>query len=224
MKTIFTKATVLWNERELVERECIVATITSLLSSVWGSMNRAVRFVRVETPIITSKDILAGHVAEGFPLFDVELGYLRPETTGGTIAAFDLMYPNKSQKRAVLPVCLWQYGKSFRNETLGGSMKATKLRLYEFYQLEYQLFAPHGTKAPYLDEAIKALIAYYGGEAVELTDDVPHYSNRTVDWEIDGIEVAGLSSRKDFEHGELYEVSIGLDRLTRLRTINEAVC
>jgi len=41
---------------------------------------------------------------------------------------------------------------------------------------------------------------------------VPAYSGKTTDIEINGIEVASLSSRKDFRL-PVFEMSFGLDRL-----------
>jgi hypothetical protein len=45
---------------------------------------------------------------------------------------------------------------------------------------------------------------------------LPHYSNHTVDWYINGLEIAGCSVRKDWEDGTVFEVAIGLDRLVAL--------
>ncbi|MFZ8477646.1 hypothetical protein ACO1MN_15405, partial [Staphylococcus aureus] len=50
------------------------------------------------------------------------------------------------------------------------------------------------------------------GEIIEAAE-LPHYSIKTLDWEMDGLELAGCSVRKDWPDGLLFEVSIGLDRL-----------
>ena len=55
-----------------------------------------------------------------------------------------------------------------------------------------------------------------GGEALE-ADDLPHYSERTTDWHIGDLEVAGCSVRKDWPHGMVFEIAIGLDRLVALQ-------
>lgn len=39
----------------------------------------------------------------------------------------------------------------------------------------------------------------------------------THDWHLDGLEVAGCSIRKDWPHGIVFEVAIGLDRLVALQ-------
>lgn len=215
MKTCFSNATVLWEESEIVKRESLIREIPVLLNSVWSDLNRAVKMVRVETPILTPADNLQSHIDVGFELIDTHRGYLRPETTAGTFAAYDLLYPNHSIKN--LPLCLWQVGLSFRDEKNAETMRASKLRLVQFYQMEFQLFCGEGTKAPYIEKALEKLTKVYGGEIVE-ADELPHYSEKTLDWMIGGLEVAGCSIRKDWEKGMVFEVAIGLDRLVAMLT------
>lgn len=54
-------------------------------------------------------------------------------------------------------------------------------------------------------------------------DELPHYSERTIDWHIGDLEVAGCSVRKDWPHGVVFEVAIGLDRLVALQMANAEV-
>jgi hypothetical protein len=55
------------------------------------------------------------------------------------------------------------------------------------------------------------------GVPVELKkDDLPPYSQRTTDIELNGTEVASLSSRKDYKV-PVFEISFGLDRLVLLK-------
>jgi len=56
----------------------------------------------------------------------------------------------------------------------------------------------------------------YGG-TYESADELPHYSENTLDWHIGGLEVAGCSVRKDWAHGTVFEVAIGIDRLVALQ-------
>jgi hypothetical protein len=220
MQKCFTNATVLWNEQEIVRRESLIREIPLLLNKTWSELNRAVRMHRVETPILTPADRLQSHIDVGFELINTGArGYLRPETTAGTFEAFGLMYENK-ELRKELPVCLWQVGLSFRDEKYSEAMRASKLRLVQFYQMEFQLFASEGSKAPYIESAIQALVDTYGGEIV-VADELPHYSEKTLDWHIGDLEVAGCSVRKDWEHGTVFEVAIGLDRLVALQMQRE---
>lgn len=215
MKTIFSNSTVLWDELEIERRDQYVRQIVLILTEVWQSLNPAVKFRRVETPILTPSIFLGGHISSNFPLIGVSFKdtFLRPETTAGTIEAFKSMDVPKK----MLPMCVWQHGKSFRDEVNSDTMRASKLRLREFWQLEFQLICSEGTMAPYLEKAGLELVEHFGGVLVKLTEnDLPHYSKKTLDWEINGIEVASLSQRTDFIGYDLFEVAIGTDRLVNI--------
>ena len=112
---------------------------------------------------------------------------------------------------------MWQVGCSFRDEKKADTMRATKLRLRQFYQMEFQLFASVGSKAPYLETALDRLVALYGGSYSAPSGDLPHYSEKTLDWHIGELEVAGCSVRTDWPGGMVFEVAIGLDRLVALQ-------
>ena len=214
---MFSNATVSWNEREIARRESLIKEIPLALFDVWQQLNPRLRMERCETPALVPAKFLKRHIDEKFELIETNRGYLRPETTVGTYEAFSNKFPHKNQIEKNLPFCMWQVGLSFRDEAKPDTMRASKLRLVQFYQMEFQLFAFHDSKAPYLDSAIEELINLYGGEAVT-PPDLPHYSEKTIDWEISGLEVAGCSVRKDWEHGRVFEVAIGLDRLVALQT------
>ncbi len=215
MKQCFSNATVMWTESEIIRRENLIREIPVVLMETWSNLNSAVRMQRVETPILTPPDKLKSHIESQFELISTvgSRGYLRPETTVGTYEAFELLKLTPKS----LPMCLWQVGCSFRDEKNSETMRASKLRLVQFYQMEFQLFASVGSKAPYLERALERLVSMYGGEIVE-AEELPHYSEKTLDWMIDGLEVAGCSIRKDWEKGLVFEVAIGLDRLVALQT------
>lgn len=217
MKACYTNATVMWSEQDIIKRENLVREIESIIKNTLISLNSAVNMFRCETPILTPALKLQEHISTGFELINAgERGYLRPETTAGTYEAFRLMFGDKPEAfKKNLPMCLWQVGLSFRDEKNAETMRASKLRLVQFYQLEFQLFCRHGTKAQYLTEALEALTKRFGGEIV-IADELPHYSEYTLDWMIDGLEVAGCSVRKDWEHGIVFEIAIGLDRLVAI--------
>lgn len=217
MRQLFSNATVCWSELEITRRESLIREIPALILDTWRGLNLAVKMERVETPILTPRDHLESHIEANFELIDAgHRGFLRPETTAGTYSAFDLKFPHHNQISKVLPYCMWQVGLSFRDEKNAETMRASKLRLVQFYQMEFQLFTRSDTKAPYLEKALESLISMYGGDVVE-ADDLPHYSEKTLDWYIDGLEVAGCSVRKDWKHGKVFEVAIGLDRLVALQ-------
>jgi hypothetical protein len=216
MKTCFSNATVMWNEHEIIFRENLIREIPCILKTVWTDLNSAVKFERCETPILTPADKLLEHISTGFNLIGPcsDRGYLRPETTAGTYEAFSHRVQPESLKKQ-LPFCMWQVGLSFRDEKNPDTMRASKLRLTQFYQMEFQLFASHGTKAPYLETALTSLTNRFGG-TFRPADELPHYSEKTLDWYIDDLEVAGCSVRRDWSNGMVFEVAIGLDRLVAL--------
>jgi hypothetical protein len=217
MKTCYTNSTVIWNEREILRRESLIREIPALLLDTWRSLNPAVSMERTETPILTPASHLQSHIEAKFDLIDTgRRGYLRPETTAGTFEAMRLRFDTDAQMKKRLPFCMWQVGLSFRDEANPDTMRASKLRLVQFYQMEFQLFASNGSKAPYLESALTELTRVYGGSIVE-ADELPHYSERTLDWHIGDLEVAGCSVRKDWQHGTVFEVAIGLDRLVALQ-------
>lgn len=223
MNNCFSNATVLWSEREILRRESLVREIPVLLLDTWRGLNPAVQMERTETPILTPAEQLSGHIEAKFNLIDAgRRGYLRPETTAGTFEAMRLRFKQEAQMKKRLPFCMWQVGLSFRDEEKPDTMRASKLRLVQFYQMEFQLFASHGSKAPYIESALAELTRVYGGMAVD-ADELPHYSERTIDWHIDDLEVAGCSVRKDWPHGVVFEVAIGLDRLMALQMANSEV-
>jgi glycyl-tRNA synthetase (class II) len=226
---------VLYNEKDLLARQMIVTIFTHKLQKALTLLNRAVRFIQIETPMLTYKEALKGHEETGFDLVKAGFSkhgaaemYLRPETTFGTYAAFRALYPEEQKRKKEMPVCLWQFGKSFRDEQ---SRPFGELRFKEFYQLEYQFFFAPDSKADYFETALHAAL-----EAVECTTWAPvvvkvegkelaHYSLRTTDIylpfmnEKDNIEVTAVSERKDFEGAKVVEISVGLDRLTAHQSI-----
>lgn len=188
----------MWNEEEIVRRENLIREIPLALLASWYELNPAVKMERCETPILTPADRLAGHISSGFELIGPcgNRGYLRPETTVGTYEAFSERFPADQLKKR-LPYCMWQVGCSFRDEKKADTMRATQLRLVQFYQMEFQLFASHGSKAPYIETALAKLVSLYGGTVVT-AQELPHYSEKTMDWMIGDLEVAGCSVRKDW--------------------------
>lgn len=219
MQSCFSNATVMWNEAEIVRRENLIREIPLLLLTAWRNTNPAVQMERCETPILTPGNRIQGHIETGFNLINTvgERGFLRPETTVGTYEAFSMRFPEAAVRKKRLPYCMWQVGCSFRDEAKADTMRATKLRLVQFYQMEFQLFASTGSKAPYLEVALDALTKTYGGTYKTPDDSLPHYSEKTLDWHMGELEVAGCSVRNDWPEGMVFEIAIGLDRLVALQ-------
>ena len=145
----------------------------------------------------------------------------------GSYQAANFMLYNHSGTK--LPFCIWQYGKSFRREQ---DQPLTKMRLKEFYQLEFQcLFAPSTAKdyAPELINAVReAMECFVGPCRIEDGDRLPNYAEWTKDIVWLGehrfanqdnlfpeMELASISKRKDLEKVCNIEVAIGMDRCVR---------
>lgn len=227
---------VVYDERDLMARRMIVDIFTFRLKETLTALNRAVRFFQIETPILTPRGALEGHEATGFDLVTghfkkhgEESMYLRPETTFGTFAAFRAMFPDEANRKKQMPVVLWQFGKSFRDEQ---TRPFGELRFREFYQLEYQLFASEDSKANYFTACANAAGYVVMKIAGKVTfSAVPesilaHYSMRTTDLMYHaqddataGVEVAAVSQRKDFPGAIVIETNVGVDRLTALQGI-----
>lgn len=204
MKHPYTNNGLVWYDaEEIAKREAIASRLVVSVSTALRSLNTAIQVVRVETPSLMQADWAVGHL----PYYKTGKFALRGESTKGTYFVFEQMQPK-------LPICIYQINKSFRDEE-SAAIRASKHRYREFYQIEFQLFYSPDTKADYHSLFLKNFIPWHG-EYVELPEkDLPPYSIRTTDIEIEGVEVASLSSRKDFKT-PVFEMSFGLDRLTNL--------
>lgn len=193
-----------WDERELQKRESIIALIGTELKLTWHKINPAINMLRVETPCIIPADWASSHL----PMYKIDDGkfFLRGESTRGTYLAMDKM-------NCKLPVILYQINKSFRNED-SDAMRLSKLRLREFWQMEFQLFYSKDTKADYHSRFLEEWQSF--GVFQELpAEELPPYSLRTTDIEVNSVEVASLSTRKDYSV-PVFEMSFGLDRLVEV--------
>lgn len=207
---------VIWTEEEIVKREAIAAQLLADVKKTLFGMNPAIQLFRVETPNMIPQEWAKGHL----PFYLIDKRYaLRGESTKGTYFAMD-----KLQHK--LPICLYQINKSFRDEE-SSAIRVSQYRFREFWQMEFQLFYSPDTKADYhqmfVDNFIQTVdfvtskdLRWKYGVPVELKpDDLPPYSTRTTDLEKGGIEVASLSTRKDYKV-PVFEMSFGLDRLQML--------
>jgi hypothetical protein len=203
---------VCWTEEEIVKRESLANELLADVKKILFEINPAIQIFRVETPCMMPQDWAKGHL----PFYLIDKRYaLRGESTKGTYFVMD-------KKQYKLPICLYQINKSFRDET-NNSIRASAYRFREFWQMEFQLFYSSGSKADYhtlFVGKIKENIADSGvkwGIPVELEkNDLPPYSGKTTDLELGGVEVASLSTRKDYK-APVFEISFGLDRLVLLK-------
>lgn len=206
-----------WNESELEYRDLCRDRLHGLIQRTLLEMNPAWRFERVEGPMLVPRSM----VNEGYSdsdLWTVEgrLGEgtacLRPETTKTTYLA--------AQGRK-LPLCIWQVGKSFRQERNDGA-SAKKLRFFEFTQAEWQCIYPETTKADYRDAIMERLATELGWLCrkewrIVPSDRLPGYSTCTEDIEVlrgdRWTEVCSVSDRTDFKGAKVLEIAVGLDRV-----------
>lgn len=200
MKSFNSNGFVWWNEEEIEKRESLARELVTSVRKTLYDMNAAIQMFRVETPCLMPQEWAKGHLP--FYLVDNRFA-LRGESTRGT-------YEVMNGLSAKLPVCLYQINKSFRDEKTK-AIRLSNYRLREFWQIEFQLFYSPDTKADYHQLFVDSFHGF--GKSVELPEnDLPPYSVRTTDLEIDGTEIASLSTRKDFRV-PVFEMSFGLDRL-----------
>ena len=212
-----------WTEREILLRDQAIHRLHETVSRSLREINRAWHLERLEGPILTPRQYISDAYDESDVwLLSARLGedkaVLRPETTPSSY-----VYANHLLKsgKARMPLCVWQAGKSFRRETNDGA-SASKLRFYEFWQLEFQCIYRTDTKADYT-QIIPAIAAEIGAitnktASIVDSDRLPAYSTSTTDVEVPyrgrATEMASLSLRTDFaEDAIVFELAIGLDRL-----------
>ena len=199
---------IFWDEEEIESRDYIISGIKNALEKSLRDQNNAFRFFRTETPILTP----LSRINEGYrdEVFITEEYALRPETTKGSYEYMRSILQNNKQK---LPLCVWQVGKSFRREQ---DAVVKRMKLKEFHQLEFQIAYSENTKCDYsvkATEAVKSFLEVLLPEiTIEPSDRLPDYSKETNDLICNGMEIASISKRDDFDHPVL-EYAFGLDRI-----------
>jgi glycyl-tRNA synthetase len=211
-----------WDEAEIEHRERAQSAIVATVKANLTRTNPAWAFRRMEGPLLTPRDFLSAEYSdEDIWITPVSIAdrqmVLRAETTASTYA---YVRANFSHKKLRLPACFWQAGKSFRREK---TSTATKLRFFEFWQLELQCLYSIDTKADYraklLPELMDTISWLTRSEArIVESDRLPAYSESTMDIEVkyrgEWREMASVSIRTDFaEDVRNLEVAVGLDRI-----------
>ena len=224
MSTTFTDIPQLrvWDEHELAHRDLATAKIAETVRTTLSTMNRAWTFRRLEAPALTPRDLLSPEYTDEdlwtTPITHAERQMvMRAETTAGTYDFVRRAYPHKALR---LPACFWQVGKSYRREQ---HAVASRLRFFEFTQLEFQCLFSRETKADYRAAVMPALETTLSWlcdaeSRVIPSDRLPSYAESTLDVEVRHLgkwrEVASVSLRTDFAPDVLnLEVAVGLDRV-----------
>lgn len=206
MQPIFRNGLVSYNETDILRRDSLVKLLNNAVQNAARALNPAVKFFQVETPLLIPTELISQEHDGDFYNFG-ELS-LRPETTKGSYHIAKEIIVQKGKK--YLPICVWQVGKSFRLEQ---TKPLTKMRLKEFYQMEYQFIMGDSTMADWPTHMESSIASLLGAEIVD-SDRLPSYSIQTHDLEIENVEVASCSLRNDFEDGfKVYEMAFGVDRL-----------
>lgn len=211
-----TNGLVFWSEREILARRMIEQHIVAGLAATLKEQNRAFDFFQCEATQLTPRGLINPNYTDEDVYVLGDGLVLRPETTMGSYAFARMLLNPHAERKVRLPLVVWQHGKSFRREQ---DQPLTKMRLKEFYQLEFQILFDVKTANDYavsVVPAVKALIeAFTGPCRTEPSDRLPDYAESTTDvvCERTGMEVCSISKRKDFEGARCLEVAVGTDRV-----------
>lgn len=218
-----------WDEKEILARERISNQIYQEVSRTLIGINQGWVFQRVETPVIMPRSRMNKEYSDNdvfaisTPLGEGKVA-LRAETTDGSYLCAEHILKTTRTKP---PLCVWQIGKSFRQEVSDGAT-ASKLRFNEFYQLEFQCIYAADTHADYagiLRSNLRDLVHSITGLETRLvnSDRIPSYSIETIDIEVlynnRWTEVASTSMRTDFPESsfkkplKVFEIAFGADRM-----------
>jgi glycyl-tRNA synthetase len=226
-----------WTQKEIRIREMLRDYFVNEITEALYGLNKAWTFHQCEAPILTAPlllknklKIVPSNVPNGIDcysapdLYTLDLspaGYrdidkdliLRPETTQGSYQYAD--YLQKPPNNIKLPLCVYQYGKSFRRE----QDQPTKfMRLKEFYQLEFQCIYSEGTKCDYMAKmgecVVRIMSKVVGACMRNICERIPAYSTETIDILSieDPMELCSISQRTDYSYGHVLEIAIGMDR------------
>ena len=203
---------VFWTQDEINMRKTVEAEIVSAVSNCLNSQNKAWVLTQIEASLLTPKNLInPNYTKEDIFVVNEDLT-LRPETTMGSYAYAKDLFDSQKMK---MPFCVWQHGKSFRNEQ---NTPLTKMRLKEFYQLEFQCIYSLSTKNDYSEKLILKMVevlqSLIGDCYLEISDRLPDYSEKTIDIvsKRDDMEVCSMSIRKDYPNAKVFEIAVGSDR------------
>lgn len=210
-----------WTENEISLREGFVPRLFYAVKNPLLKINKAWRFDRIEGPLLTPNSYISS-AYESNDVWNIDENYtMRAGTTASSyLYAKHLM--SQAGGSVKLPLCVYQSGKSFRRESNDGA-SASKLRFFEFYQLEFQNIYSKTSGADYATPVIESVQKEIGlitelETRLVLSDRLPTYSEKTMDIEVNfnnrWTEMCSISKRIDFsENDYVLEVAVGIDRL-----------
>lgn len=207
---------VFWSEKEIRLRRQMEEYFVSSLVECLKAQNRAFDFFQCEASLLTPRELINPNYTDDDIFAPTENLVLRPETTMGSYAYARYLLNTHNDRKVRMPFVVWQHGKSFRNEQ---DQPLTKMRLKEFYQLEFQILFDLKTANDYslaVVPTVREMIENFIGECrIENSDRLPDYSESTTDIVCvrSNMEVCSISKRKDFEGAKCLEVAIGTDRV-----------
>lgn len=207
-----------WTEKEIRIRQMMVDHFVPCITQSLLGMNRAFNVQQIEAPILTPFGFInSNYTSEDyFTLGNPSLGeiilVLRPETTMGS---YRFAIEALGHGRMKMPMCIWQHGLSFRREQ---DQPTKKMKLKQFYQLEFQIIYGLTTGKDYASQVIpdtlRMMQELIGPCREEDSDRLPSYSEGTTDIVClkSDMEVCSISRRNDFPDAKVLEVAIGTDR------------
>lgn len=210
---------VFWTEEEIKVRKMMEEYFVSHLTSELKKINRGFEIIQCEAPILTPREFVNNNYSDDKMFVTKDDLILRPETTGGSYEYLKHLLNKHNKRKVMLPLVVWQHGKSFRYE----DEQPTKfMRLKEFYQLEFQIAYSSTTMNDYGDKLklpvmrmINNLIGGNGGFFhLEESDRLPSYATETTDvvYNLNDMEVCSMSKRTDLDDINVFEIAIGTDR------------
>jgi glycyl-tRNA synthetase len=221
MHTLYERnGLIFWSERDIKLRNMMVSYFVDEIKNTLKTQNKAFEIIQTEAPLLTPVEFINKnystddyYVASYKDLGEVDL-VLRPETTMGSYQYAQWLLSH-TENRMKMPLCIWQHGKSFRQEQ---DQVTKNMRLKEFYQLEFQCIYGLTTQNDYslaiISTVERMLSDFVGPCHTEDSDRLPDYSEKTVDVICDktNMEICSISLRKDFTNAKVLEVAIGTDR------------
>ncbi len=209
-----------WTQKQIRIREWLCDYFVAEITEALYKLNNAWTFHQCDAPILSEFDYVDSEYLNRRELYDTDDQdlLLRAETTPGSYIYADWLQANPQNIK--VPLCVWQYGKSFRRE----QDQPTKfIRLKEFYQLEFQCVYSEGTKCDYMEKMILLVQDIFSTimpwkVQLIISERLPSYSQKTIDVMTphfpgihNGMELCSISQRIDYDHPVL-EIAIGMDR------------
>jgi len=204
---------IFWDEHQIRLRNMIVDYVVAGVRHMLLGMNQAFKVVQCEAPLLTPNAFINPNYTNE-DVFSVNDLVLRPETTMGSYAF--VRHLLDSHTKTKMPLCVWQHGKSFRQEQ---DQVTKNMRLKEFYQLEFQVIYSKTTANDYTALAIPqvaSLLSDLVGPCKTLASDrLPSYSISTTDVVVEQneMEICSISKRTDFPDAHVLEIAVGTDRM-----------